>query len=51
MKHDEVDHSIFYGHTSSGKCVYLIVYVDDIVITRNDATRISQLKDHLCNHF
>nr|KYP68976.1 hypothetical protein KK1_022626 [Cajanus cajan] len=28
-----------------------MVYVDDIVITGNDATRISQLKDHLFSHF
>jgi len=25
--------------------------VDDIVITKNDDTRISQLKERLCNHF
>jgi len=27
------------------------VYVDDIVITGNDATKISQLEEHLSNHF
>lgn len=31
--------------------MYLMVYVDDIVITRNDVARISQLREHLCNHF
>ena len=31
-----IDHSVFYHHTSSGQCIYLIVYVDDIVITGND---------------
>jgi len=31
--------------------VYLIVYVDDIVITGNDVGKISQLKEHLCHHF
>jgi len=51
MKHSEANHSIFYCHTSRGKCVYLIVYVDDIVITKNGAARIPQLKEHLCNHF
>ena len=30
------DHSIFYHHTSSRPCIYLIVYVDNIVITGND---------------
>jgi len=51
LRRSEADHSIFYKHTSPGKCVYLIVYVDDIVITRNDTTGISQLKEHLCRHF
>lgn len=32
------------------KGMYLVVQVDDIVITRNDATKIYQLKKHLCNH-
>ena len=40
LKRSEADHSVFYCHSSSGKCVYLIVYVDDIVITGNDATKI-----------
>ena len=25
------DHSVFYHHSSFGRCIYLIVYVDDIV--------------------
>ena len=29
-------HSVFYHHTSTGQCIYLIVYVDDIVITNSD---------------
>ena len=51
LKRSEADHSVFYCHTSLGKCVYLMVYVDDIVITGNDATKISQLKEHLFSHF
>lgn len=31
-KRSEVDHFGFYCHTSFGKCVYLMVYVVDIVI-------------------
>ena len=27
------DHSVFYHHNSSRQCIYLVVYVDDIVIT------------------
>lgn len=29
----ETHHYVFYKHSSSGQCIYLIVYVDDIVIT------------------
>lgn len=32
----ESDHSIFYGHISLGKCIYLIVNVNVIVITNSD---------------
>ncbi|RVW44593.1 Retrovirus-related Pol polyprotein from transposon TNT 1-94 [Vitis vinifera] len=30
------DHSVFYHHNSLGQCIYLVVYVDDIVITGSD---------------
>ena len=36
MKRCEADHLVFYCQTSPGKCVFLVVYVDDIVITGND---------------
>ena len=36
MTRSTTDHSVFYHHTSSRQCIYLIVYVDDIVITGND---------------
>ncbi|KAL2329865.1 hypothetical protein Fmac_017446 [Flemingia macrophylla] len=51
MIRSESDHSVFYCHTSSDMCVYLVVYVDDIVITGNDADKIVQLKKHLFSHF
>ena len=35
MTRSTTDHSVFYHHTSSEQCIYLIVYVDDIVITGN----------------
>ena len=41
----------FYCHTSLGKCHYLVVYVDDIVITWNAVAKIFQLKEYLYNHF
>ena len=36
MLRSTADHSIFYHHNSSGQCIYLVVYVDDIVITGSD---------------
>lgn len=32
----EADHSVFYRHSSSTRCIYLVVYVDDILVTSND---------------
>ena len=51
MTRSTADHSIFYHHTSSRQCIYLIVYVDDIVITCNDQDVIPRVKQHLFNHF
>jgi len=50
LKPNETDHSIFYCHSFPRKCVDLMIYVDDIVITRNDTIRISQLKEYLFSH-
>ena len=44
-------HSVFYYHTSSGQCIYLIICVDDIVITDSDQDGIQILKQHLFSHF
>ena len=44
------DHSVFYHHTLSGQCIYLIVYVDDIVIIGSDQDGIRKLKQHF-SHF
>ena len=51
MTQSTTDHSVFNHHTSSRQCIYLIVYVDDIVITGNDQDGIQTLKQHLFNHF
>ena len=37
-------HFVFYHHTSSGQCIYLIVYVDNIVNTDSDQDGIRKLK-------
>jgi len=31
--------------------IYLIIYVDDIVLTNIDHHGISQMKQHICHHF
>ena len=51
MIRSAADHSVFYHHSSTGKCIYLIVYVDDIVITGSDQDGIQKLKQHFFSHF
>ena len=36
MIRSTTEHSVFYQHTSTKQCIYLIVYVDDIVIIGSD---------------
>jgi len=43
----KANHFVFSFHSSFGKCIYIVVYVDDIVIIGNDETRIWLLKEHL----
>ena len=51
MTQSTSNHSVFYHHTSSRRCIYLIVYMDDIVITSNDQDGIQRLKRHLFSNF
>ena len=51
MTRSTSDHSVFYHHKSPEQCIYLIVYVDDIVITCSDQDGIRKLKHHIFNHF
>ena len=51
MIQSAADHYVFYHHSSTGKCIYLIVYVDDIVIISTDQDGIQKLKQHLFSHF
>ena len=50
MQKSKSDHSVFYKNSSSG-IILLIVYVDDIVITRSDSKGILSLKSFLHNQF
>nr|KYP45441.1 Retrovirus-related Pol polyprotein from transposon TNT 1-94 [Cajanus cajan] len=44
MTRCEADHSVFFLHSSSRICIYLVVYVDDIIITGDDSDGICRLK-------
>ena len=44
------DHSVFYRN-SQADIILLVVYVDDIIITRNDMAGISSLKSFLQDQF
>ncbi|KAA0064018.1 putative mitochondrial protein [Cucumis melo var. makuwa] len=45
------DHTLFTKASKTGKIVILIVYVDDIVLTGDDQTEISQLKQRIGDEF
>ena len=50
MQKSKSYHSVFYKNSSSG-IILLVVYVDDIVITRSDSKGILSLKSFLHNQF
>ena len=50
MQKSKSDHSVFNENSSSG-IIMLVVYVDDIVITRSDSKGISSLKSFLRGQF
>jgi hypothetical protein len=50
-KQSQADHTLFIKHSSQGKVTTLIVYVDGIVLTRNDDGEIQNLKQSLANEF
>ncbi|KAL4010603.1 hypothetical protein IC575_030105 [Cucumis melo] len=45
------DHTLFTKASKAGKIAILIVYVDDIVLTGDDQTEISQLKQRMGDEF
>ncbi|XP_020216524.1 uncharacterized protein LOC109800193 [Cajanus cajan] len=47
----ETDHFVFFRRSSTHRFIYLVVYVDDIVITGDDQEGIKALKQHLFKHF
>nr|AAT38799.2 Gag-pol polyprotein, putative [Solanum demissum] len=51
MSQSKAYHSVFYRHNGPEKNMYLVVYVDNIIITGKDLEGMSQLKRHLFSHF
>ena len=47
----KADYLVFYQHSSSNLYIFLVVYVNDIVITGNDHVSIDWLKWHLFQNF
>lgn len=44
-------HTLFIKHSSQGKVTTLIVYADDIVVTRDDLEEVGRLRAYLANKF
>ena len=47
----QVDHTMFYKHSEKGKISILIVYVDDIILTRDDIEELANLKRRMAQDF
>ena len=45
------DHTLFNKHSLNGKITILIVYIDDIILTRNNTNEMDKLKEVLGNEF
>ena len=46
-KQSQGDHILFINHSGEGKITTLLVYVDNIIITKNDDIEKLALKEHL----
>ena len=50
LKHNQIIHC-FFKHSLKGKVFILTVYIDDIILTRDDLTKIDKLKKILVEEF
>ena len=51
MARSGADHQVFSQLSAQSRCIYLVVYIDDIDIIGNDKDGITDLKQHLFKHF
>ncbi|XP_028105641.1 uncharacterized protein LOC114304706 [Camellia sinensis] len=49
--YSQADLTLFVKHSSHGKTIALIVYVDDIVLIGDDVEEVPRLKEYLANEF
>lgn len=47
----EANHSAFFLHSSTARCIFLVVYVEDIFIIGGNLNGIQRIKTHLFNKF
>ena len=47
----QTDHTLFFRHSSNGKITILTVYVDDIILIRNDLEEMERLKGVMAREF
>ena len=50
-RQSQADHTIFTRVSAKGKITVLIVYVDDIILTRDDLVEMDRLKQSLATDF
>ncbi|RVX16134.1 Copia protein [Vitis vinifera] len=48
---NQADHTLFYNHSSNDKLARLIVYVDDIIFTRDNLAKLERLKKFFAKEF
>ena len=47
----QANHTMCYKHSEGVKLAFLIVYIDDIIITGNDTTELENVRKKLAKEF
>ena len=50
-KQNQGDHTLFIKHSAVGGVIALLVYIDDIIVTRNDEREKQEVKQRLTTEF